>query len=809
MDQGGKDGDDNVNTPTGLRELLASRFGYREFLPGQEEAIHTAMQGRHLLLVMPTGSGKSLVYQLPALLGSGLTIVVSPLISLMKDQVDELTRRHIAATYINSSLSREEQVARLAACRNGEYHILYVAPERCRDPSFVKALGELDIARLAIDEAHCISEWGHDFRPDYRRLKEFRQHAGNPPLTALTATATARVQRDIVDSLGLRPVEVDVRVHGFDRPNLTLSVRPTFGDERKLAFLHEFLTSHGGCGIIYAGTRKTVERLAGELKRTEPTIVGYHAGMEAAERTSAQEAFIGGKARVVAATSAFGMGIDKRDVRFVIHYNYPGSVEQYYQEIGRAGRDGLTSECVLLYASEDGDLRRFFIDVGYPDRERVKEVYETIVAMRENPVLLTYKEIGKLCDGYMSEGQVGSAVRLLDGAGVLRAYSAEARIAVTLELPYAELLPGLRGDIPKRIFEALSSSADLETPGRFDVSLPALASDAKLEPVQVRRALAALRDAGLIGYEPPFRGRGIEKVPGQQLPFARVPIDWNRQKALRTIEEERLEAMEMFINIHTCRRAYILHYFGERDKPVCDSCDNCRGRETATGLGGVLQRRADVALPVLLCMRHLKFPLGKGRIAEVVTGSRSQAVLERGLDRNPAFGLVSRGQNEVKEVLEELALAGYVERNRGAEYPVCILTPAGKKAAVGITAASLAPSRTAAQKEAPIRHKPAHRSSAGEIDAAVLRCVRDMPFPVGAEKIAEVLTGSRSEWIAQAGIDSYEFYGTVNATQAAVKKRVLSMLERKLLRRSHDRQYPVVELTAKGLEELADTRNWL
>ncbi len=792
-----------------LRELLASRFGYREFLPGQEEALHTAMQGRHLLLVMPTGSGKSLVYQLPALLGPGLTIVVSPLISLMKDQVDELTRRHIAATYINSSLSREEQVARLAACRMGAYHILYVAPERCRDPAFVKALGELDIARLAIDEAHCISEWGHDFRPDYRRLKEFRKHAGNPPLTALTATATARVQRDIVDSLGLRSDEVDVQVHGFDRPNLTLSVRPTFGDERKLAFLHEFLTSHGGCGIIYAGTRKTVERLAGELKRTEPTIVGYHAGMEAAERTSTQEAFIGGKARVVAATSAFGMGIDKRDVRFVIHYNYPGSVEQYYQEIGRAGRDGATSECVLLYASEDGDLRRFFIDMGYPDRERVKEVYERIVAMRENPVLLTYKEIGKLCDGYMSEGQVGSAVRLLDGAGVLRAYSAEARIAVTLERPYAELQPHLRGDIPKRIFEALSSSNDLETPGRFDVSLPALASNAELEPAQVRRALAALRDAGLIGYEPPFRGRGIEKVMGQQLPFARVPIDWERQRALRTIEEERLEAMEMFINIHTCRRAYILGYFGERGKPVCDTCDNCRGRETAASPGGVLERRAAIAEPVLLCMRCLRFPVGKARITEVVTGSRSQAVLERGLERNPAFGLAQRGQNEVREVIEELILAGYIERNRNAEYPVCILTPAGKKVATGITAAGLAPRGGATPKEAPARRRPAHPSSTGEIDAAVLQCVREMPFRVGAEKLAEVLTASKSEWIVHAGIAHLECYGTVNATKATVKKRVESMLKRKLLRRSFDFQYPVIELTDKGRAELADARNWL
>ncbi len=791
---------------TELRDLLASRFGYGDFLAGQEQALASVARGRHLLLVMPTGSGKSLVYQLPALLLSGLTVVVSPLISLMKDQVDELTRRGIAATYINSSLSREEQVARLAECRAGRYHILYVAPERCRDPSFVHALGEMDIARLAIDEAHCISEWGHDFRPDYRRLREFRRHAGDPPLTALTATATVRVQRDIIDSLGLKRDEVDVQVHGFDRPNLILRVVPAFGNERKLEFLREFLAGQEGCGIIYAGTRKAVELLVSQLRPVEPSIVGYHAGMEAAQRTEAQESFLGGKARVVAATSAFGMGIDKRDVRFVVHYNYPGSVEQYYQEIGRAGRDGNTSECVLLYASEDGELRRFFIDVSYPERKTVQAVYETIVAIPDNPLLMTYKELGRECDTYVSEGQVGSAVRLLDGAGVVRAYSAEARVAITLERPYAELVPQLKGDIPKRIFEALSSSADLTIPGRFDVSLPALSSDAGLQPDQVRRALASLATAGVLGYEPPFRGRGIEKQPGKLVPFHRVPIDWNRQRALRRIEEERLDAMEAFMNTRSCRRAFILRYFGEQAFQRCGTCDNCSRAASAEISSDLLTQRADIALPVLLAMRHLRHPSGAGRIAEVVTGSRNQSVLERGLDRNPAFGTVQPGQAEVKKVIEEMIVAGYIERDRTAEYPVLVLTPAGRKAAAGLSAAALRPAEAQGQ---PVKRKPRERSSPGRIDAALLQCAAELPFRVGVSKLAEVVTGSRSEWIKQADMGRLDSYGMVNATQAAAKKRVASLISRKLLRRSCDLQYPVVELTDKGRAALLESQNWL
>jgi len=259
--------------------------------------------------------------------------------------------------------------------------------------------------------------------------------------------------------------EVDVHVHGFDRPNLELSVEHVKDDGQKDAFLEEFLRRERGPGIIYVGTRRMTEELTEYLKPVEPRMIAYHAGMAAEDRTRAQEAFLGGRARVAAATIAFGMGIDKPDVRFVIHYHYPGSVEQYYQEIGRAGRDGRPSRCVLLYSAGDRGLREFFIDLYYPAPDQVKSVMEAVFAVRSNPVLLTYDEIANLCEQPVRGGQVAAALRLLGAAGITRLLSGGAAAEVGLDRPGAEILPKLRGKVQRRVFEALSIAADLGTPG--------------------------------------------------------------------------------------------------------------------------------------------------------------------------------------------------------------------------------------------------------------------------------------------------------------------------------------------------------
>ena len=350
-----------------LLGALKKRFGYDQFRPLQREIIEDALAGRDVFVLMPTGGGKSLCFQLPALMRDGLTIVVSPLIALMKDQVDALQTSGIPATYLNSTLDREEAKARWRGLHRGKYRMLYVAPERLMLDAFLERALNWDIAQFAIDEAHCISEWGHDFRPEYRELKKLRKHLPDVPIMALTATATGRVRADIIKELTLR--DPRAYVASFDRPNLTYRVIPkTTAYEQLLAFIR---SRPNDSGIIYCASRKSTESLARHLNEDGVSAKPYHAGLTNVERTKHQDAFLRDDVRIITATIAFGMGINKPNVRFVVHYDLPKNLESYYQETGRAGRDGLPSECVLLFSPGDVAKQLHFIDEKTEKESRI------------------------------------------------------------------------------------------------------------------------------------------------------------------------------------------------------------------------------------------------------------------------------------------------------------------------------------------------------------------------------------------------------------------------------------------------------
>ena len=598
------------------REKLKEVFGFEDFLDGQETVINEILSGRDGSVVMPTGGGKSLCYQLPALCREGVTLVVSPLIALMKDQVDALEERGVAVTLINSTLTWNEQKERLDGMKSGAYRLVYIAPERFRASSFMSALSDVKIEMVAIDEAHCLSQWGHDFRPDYMRLGKALEKMGRPQCVALTATATPIVREDIRGVLNLRePFE---SISGFERPNLSFTITPVEKVAQKYGRLKKVLAENK-TGIVYCATRKKVEEVAETIHSWGLKCIAYHGGMSDREREDTQNAFISRKADIAVATNAFGMGIDRSDVRFVVHFEIPGSVEAYYQEAGRAGRDGEASVCELLFNYADTRTQEFFIDGVNPGPGMIRDVYQFFLNEADDAY-----EVHRTLD------EVKDAIGAKNGMAVGAALGAL-----------------IRG----RWVE------------RFDVPGMRAKGTRLLKPDVLTRDLT-LDEAAL------------------------------EEKERR--DREKLEKMVQLCYANTCRQQWVLEYFGEVDAPVCGSCDVCRGEENS-------ERRAPSDDEDLIVRKFLSGVarmsrrtaagwegiFGRGRIVQMLLGSKSQEVLRVRLHELKTYGILKKqGTAYLNALARSLNNGGLIVTQMG-EYPLVTLTPRGEQVMMGKTSYSL------------------------------------------------------------------------------------------------------------------------
>ncbi|MFN8717245.1 MAG: ATP-dependent DNA helicase RecQ [Gemmatimonas sp.] len=559
------------------RAVLRRHFGYPDFRPPQLPAVEAVLSGRDALLLLPTGGGKSLCYQVPALLREGLTIVVSPLISLMKDQVETLDRRGVPAAFLNSSLGAHDVADRMARARHGALKLLYLAPERLDADRTLTALRDIGIALLAVDEAHCISEWGHDFRPSYRKLGTIRERLGGPQTVALTATATPSVRQDIVQQLALRRPKIVVG--GFDRTNLTYHVARAPSPRDKDAAAIAWLRRADGPGIVYAPTRTAVERVAAALVRGRVRAVAYHGGLDSALRQRAQDAFMDARAPVIVATNAFGMGIDKPDVRLVVHHAMPGTLEAYYQEAGRAGRDGAHSTCVLLHSVADRRTHEYFIAAAHAERRVVVRVWRALreAADATGRVSFDVDTLVARLPPSLGERPIGAALRVLEASALCTVTPpALGRVWVRLLATPARIrreLIGVRTP-ERRLLRAFWRLAghQVETGAVFDLSdLPSVHGG----PMGIVPLLERLAAQQFVTWVK----RGAElRLDSRRMTEPVPPVDWLALDRRRRAEIRRLDAMQGYAQTRHCRRAFVLRYFGDPDaRPRCGACDRCLG----------------------------------------------------------------------------------------------------------------------------------------------------------------------------------------------------------------------------------------
>ena len=658
---------------------LQKYFGFEAFLDHQKQVVEKVLEGQDVCVVMPTGAGKSLCYQLPALMRSGYTLVVSPLIALMYDQVTALLNRGIAAAFINSSVTFSEQLRAAEGAAKGEVKLLYVAPERLQTDFFRRFLTENPPDMLVVDEAHCISEWGHDFRPSYRRIGEAAKDAGIRQVCAFTATATPVVCRDIRTQLGRE--NMSLLVAGFRRPNLAFQViECDGGKDAKLARLKNILKDKKPT-LIYAATRQAVDELA-----KIPGVTGYHAGMSMDVRNAAQEYFMNDPAPVLAATNAFGMGIDRPDVRRVIHYQISGSVEAYYQEAGRAGRDGESAECILLFSFADRYIHKFLIEMNNPPPELVRAVYRELYYRAQQmaepgEMEVTAAQLAENIAGAKSDGEISAALGILEkfgfirrsakksGNGVLRFTGDHERLKILHQQEKTQ-----RSRFIHRVIGHFGAAVSKE----FECSLDELSGIAGLSVEQTRRVISAL-NGDCLEWRAGFSGRAVELTD-----HTVMEPEFDDRELRRHLDYEifRLDEMINYARSNRCRQVELIEYFGENsDSWQCGCCDRCV--KSAGSSAAVALRQEDSRI-ALRTADLLNGRVGMGKLGQILCGSRSASIVAGNWHRSPGFGALRHLKSAaVEELLRQLLDAGLLEKVDRNGYACIKLSGAGRRKLLG------------------------------------------------------------------------------------------------------------------------------
>lgn len=562
-------------------QSLKKYWGYNQFRPGQDDVVKSVIAGKETLVLFPTGGGKSLCYQVPALVLNGLTVVISPLVALMEDQVDQLQKRNIPATFINSNITGNEIEQRLVNARNGMYRLLYCAPERLSTELFQNEILNLNIALVAIDEAHCISEWGHDFRPQYRLIRDALVLIEDKVRwLALTATATPEVRDDILSVLRFQNPNVISK--GFARPNLKWWV---YSGATRMKVIERMVKKQQSSGLIYAGTRRLCDELASKIGAlTGVRSAAYHAGLDAATRTKVQEAWIKGDIPLVAATNAFGMGIDKSDCRYVIHHDPPGSLEAYYQEAGRAGRDGELSYPLLCYKPSDVQKLKTQIEQSYPDYNQLLVIYNGICdslelalgSVMNNPAVVDLESVAKRTG--LNRALILGGIKVLDKLNVcelVTEYSNDIGIQFILNFDYLRGIKSVAGisekkaDFIEHIFRVFGPES-LHT--MVHINLKYVAERTGFTPNRIISGLEILKKEQVLTYRQADGNPMVRLVASRE---SKPMIERKAVEKYRNILLKKLEHIKGYAETSDCRSRYLRVYFGENNPPACGICDNC------------------------------------------------------------------------------------------------------------------------------------------------------------------------------------------------------------------------------------------